>query len=449
MDRLQADYCVVGAGFAGLAAARRLQAAGKRVVLLEARDRVGGRVWNRTASDGTVVSVGGTWLGKGQDRMFALCREFGLNVYPQYDQGDTVMQLDGVNRRYGKMPKIGLGALASLGLAFWRLDRMVDRVPLDEPWKTSGAQALDAQTLGAWIASRWNVPSATAQKILRTTMTTLFCVDPSEVSLLGSLVLARGGGSFEYYVDSTITETHLVDGGVPELAIRLGASLGAALRLSSPARVIRQTGAGVEVVSDRLTAEAQRVIVAVPPSVASRIAYEPALPAAKALLLRRMVSGAIVRGITIYDEPFWRDSGLSGLSVAPDLAVPVALDQTPRSGKPGILSSYMLGPQAVKAAALEPDERRTRWLEALAARYGTKALSPRAHLETDWAAQEWSLGGMIAHFAPGVLTGYGQALREPAGRIHWAGSEYATDMHGLMEGAVRSGERAADQILSA
>ena len=134
MERLQADYCVVGAGFAGLAAARRLQRAGKLVVLLEARDRVGGRVWNRTASDGTVVSVGGTWLGKGQDRMFALCREFGMEVYSQYDQGDTVMHLDGANRRYRGIPKIGIGALASLGLAFWRLDRMMKRLPGDEPF---------------------------------------------------------------------------------------------------------------------------------------------------------------------------------------------------------------------------------------------------------------------------------------------------------------------------
>ncbi len=162
-----------------------------------------------------------------------------------------------------------------------------------------------------------------------------------------------------------------------------------------------------------------------------------------------MVSGSIVRGITIYDEPFWRNDGLSGMSVAPDLPVPVALDQSPRSGQPGILSSYMLGPQAVRAAALDPAERRDIWLRALAARYGAKALSPRAHLETDWAAQEWSLGGMIAHFAPGVLTNYGPALREPAGRIHWAGSECATEMHGLMEGAVRSGESAADQVVNA
>lgn len=448
MERLRTDYCVVGAGFAGLSAARRLRDRGKSVALLEARDRVGGRVWNRTAADGSVVSVGGTWLGKRQNRMFELCREFGMEVYPQYDRGDTVMHLDGANRRYRGYPKLNLFALASLGLAFWQLDRMVKRLPIDEPWKANGAKALDSQTLGAWIGSRLNVPSATARKLLHTTMTTLFCVDPDEVSLLGSMVLARGGGSFEYFVDSTITETHLVDGGVPELAVRLAAKLGDALHLSSPVRFIKQSSAGVEVISDRLTVDARRVIVAAPPYLASRIEYDPALPPAQTQLLRRMLSGSALRGITIYDEPFWRNDGLSGMSVAPDLPVPVALDQSPRSGRPGILSSYMFGPQAVRAAALDPAERRDIWLRALAARYGSKALSPRAHLETDWAAQEWSLGGMIAHFAPGVLTNFGQALREPAGRIHWAGTERATEMHGLMEGAVRSGESAADEVVA-
>jgi uncharacterized protein with GYD domain len=191
MKRLRTDYCVVGAGFAGLAAAWRLRDCGKSVTLVEARDRVGGRAWNRTAADGTVVSVGGTWLGKRQDRMFELCRELGVESYPQYDRGDTVMHLDGRNRRYRGNPKVDLFALASLGLAFWQLDRMVKRLPIDEPWKASGARKLDSQTLGAWFDSRWNVPSATARKLIRTTMTTLFCVDPNEVSLLGSLV-ARG-----------------------------------------------------------------------------------------------------------------------------------------------------------------------------------------------------------------------------------------------------------------
>ena len=447
MERLRTDYCVVGAGFAGLSAARRLRDRGKSVALLEARDRVGGRAWNRTATDGTVVSVGGTWLGKRQDRMFALCRELGLQVYPQYERGDTVMHLGGANRYQG-IPKVGLFALLSLGLAFWRLDRMVKRLPVDKPWEANGAQALDSATLGAWIASPWNVPSAAARKLLNTTMTTLFCVDPDEVSLLGSLVLARGGGSFEYYVDSTITETHLVEGGAPELAVRLAAELGDALHLSSPVRAIKQSDAGVEVFSDRLTVDARRVIVATPPLLASRIEYDPALPDAQSQLLRRMLSGSALRGITIYDEPFWRSEGLSGMSVAPDLPVPVALDQSPRSGNPGILSSYMFGPQAVRAATLDPAERRDIWLRASAVRYGPKALSPRAHLETDWAAEQWSLGGMIAHFAPGVLTNFGHALREPAGRIHWAGAERATEMHGLMEGAVRSGEAAAEDVLS-
>src|SRR6202163_2398212 len=213
---------------------------------------------------------------------------------------------------------------------------MVERLPIDEPWKASGARALDSQTLGAWFGSPWNVPSTMARKLINTTMTTLFCVDPDEVSLLGSLVLARGGGSFEYYVDSTITETHLVDGGAPELAVRLAGKLGDALHLSSPVRSIKQSSAGVEVFSDRLTVDARRVIVAAPPLLASRIEYNPALPAVQTQLLRRMLSGSAVRGITIYDEPFWRNDGLSGMSVAPDLPVPVALDQSPRSEKPGI-----------------------------------------------------------------------------------------------------------------
>jgi monoamine oxidase len=143
----------VGAGFAGLSAARRLRDRGKSIALLEARDRVGGRVWNRTAADGSVASVGGTWLRKRQDRMFELCREFGLEVYPQYDQGDTVMHLDGTNRRYQGPSKINITSLPSLGLAFWRLDRIVKRMVVDQPWKTRGATALDSHTLGARIAS--------------------------------------------------------------------------------------------------------------------------------------------------------------------------------------------------------------------------------------------------------------------------------------------------------
>jgi monoamine oxidase len=147
MERREADVCVVGAGFAGLAAARQLARAGREVVVLEVRDRVGGRVWNRELPEGTVVSAGGTWLGKGQERMFELCRELGLEVYPQYERGDQIVRLDGVNHRYrGTIPKVGPVALAALGVAFMRLNRMARRLPVDAPWQAWGP--------GRWMPAR-------------------------------------------------------------------------------------------------------------------------------------------------------------------------------------------------------------------------------------------------------------------------------------------------------
>ncbi|WP_328687223.1 FAD-dependent oxidoreductase [Streptomyces caniferus] len=450
MEQVRADVCVVGAGFAGLAAARRLVHAGHEVVVLEARDRVGGRVWNRELPDGTVVSAGGTWLGKGQDRMFQLCRELGLDVYPQYEQGDHLLRLEGVNHRYrGVLPATGKGTLLALGLALSRLQLMTRRLPADAPWRARRARTWDARTLGQWLADPRNVPSATARTLLRSSMHLLFCADPAEVSLLGALTLARGGGGFGYYTDSRRTESHLVDGGAPELARRMAEHLGERVHLSSPVQRIADDSTCARVESDSLTVRAQRVIVATPPVLAGRIRFDPALPTACGHLLQRVVPGAIIRVHTVYPQPFWRERHLSGQTLAPHSPVPLTIDQTPRTGQPGVLSSYAFSTAALHLGRLEPAERREVWLDALAERFGPRARHPEQYLETDWSAEQWSLGGMIGHFPPGTLTNYGSALREPVGRIHWASTESATRMHGLMEGAVRSGERAAHEALTA
>jgi monoamine oxidase len=161
-----------------------------------------------------------------------------------------------------------------------------------------------------------------------------------------------------------------------------------------------------------------------------------------------MVPGAAIRVITTYREPFWREDGLCGESADPRSPVVITIDQCPKGGTPGVLSSYAFGPPALHLATLPADRRRAAWLAELVERFGSAAGEPTGYLETDWSAEEWSLGGMISHFPPGALTTYGSALRAPVGRIHWAGAERATAMHGLIEGAVRSGERAAAEVLS-
>jgi monoamine oxidase len=446
---VEAHTCVVGAGFSGIAAARRLQDAGLDVCVLEARDRVGGRVWEREMDDGTPVSVGGTWIGKGQHRVLSLCQELGVKPYPQFDDGQILQRLHGKNRRYkGLIPPANPLALASIGLVLFRLDRLTKRMAKEQPWATPGARRLDSVTLASVIGSRWAVPSRTAREMLDAVFGLLFCVDPAQVSLLGSLVLAAGGGGFSYYMDANQTTTHLLDVGTSGLAARFAQPLGGRLELSCPVRRVRQLEGGVEVEADGVTVRARRVIIATPPLLASRIEYDPSLPEACANLLRSYAPGAVIRGIATYDEPFWRADGLTGETFAPGSPVRATVDQCPPDASPGILSGYAFGRDAIRLATVDPQERRRIWLDELAMRFGPRARSPNAFIDVDWSAEQWSLGGMLGYLPTGVLTAYGRALRQPVGRIHWTSTERAVEMHGLIEGAIRSGERAADEILA-
>jgi monoamine oxidase len=480
MEHLQADVCVVGAGFAGLAAARHLKKANKSVIVLEARDRVGGRVWDKTAKDGTVISVGGTWLGVHQTRMKQLVEEVGLTRYRQYigdvdpdDDpedplspafdclADSIFRLNGKSQRYkGMFVPVGDDALANLGIAFEELDELAKTLPLGTPWQAPHARELDAQTLGEWIASPENVPIEKAQMMLRASLGLLFSVDLAKVSLLGSMVLARGGNGngFAYYADASFTETHLIDGGgPPEVARRLGVQLGDSLRTSTPVRRIRHFDDHVEVYGDDVMVRASFVIITAPPILASQIEYDPMLPDEYTMLMEQMPSGLIVRGITVYEKPWWRDRGLSGFSVAPQSPITVSIDQCPKPvdddtpPSRGILSSYAIGAAALDLMKMDEESRRKLWVKELADRFEDPAYGPVPepidHNVTDWAAEEWSRGGMISHFPPGVLTTVGSALHQPHKHIYWAGTERATAMHGLMEGAVRSGEQAAEAII--
>lgn len=449
MARIEADFCIVGAGFAGLAAAYKLKQAGKSVAVLEARDRVGGKVFTKVLSDDTHINMGGTWLGDGHTRIHALAKEMGLETYRQYVDGDNVLILDGTVQRYsGTIPSVNPLALVDVGLAIQTLDSMASEVPLYAPWDAEKAREWDSTTIGAWIDSRWNATTDTAQKLLRLIFAEMHFCDPAEVSLLHALHYVHACKSIEW-VGATIggaQQDHVV-GGTHGIAERIAAKLGDAVHLRSPVHRVAQNAGGVEVAADGTTVSARCVIITLPLILAGRLDYDPQLPDLRTQLMDRSPQGQGYKWHAVYPEPFWRADGLTGFGLDVDGPPEGSIDCTPREGKPGVVGAFAFGPSARKLATVSPEQRRTVCLDGLVKRFGPKAAKPLHFVEMDWVAEKYSRGDMIAHWAPGVLTGFGRALREPCGRIHWAGTETATHWHCSIEGAVRSGERAADEVL--
>jgi monoamine oxidase len=356
------------------------------------------------------------------------------------------------------VPPIGDDALSSLGAGFEQLAELTETVSkhIDRPWETPNAYALDSQTLGEWIDSSDNVPSEKARIMLRAALTTIFTGDPNAVSLLSSMLLGCGGGEegLNYYIDSSLTETHLVDQGAPEVARRMGVALGDALHLSTPVRQIVHGDDGVVVFSDAVTVRAKYVIVAMPPAVASQIQFDPPLPTAHTQLMRKMTPNAVWKFVAVYDTAFWREKGLTGQTTAPQSIIPVTIDASPKpleeGGDPpyGELAFFATGKDTVTLEEMSPEERKATVMRELVERFDDEqAGNPRGFCETNWTTEEWSFGGMYSTCAPGALTAFGTGLREPVGRIYWASAERATLMHGLMEGAVRSGEEQARDII--
>ncbi len=445
----ESDVVIVGAGVAGLIAARRLAEAGARVTVLEARERVGGRTLNGSVA-GAVVELGGQWVGPGQDRVLALIAELGLETFPTHDEGSNVIEWRGRVRRYtGTIPR-GLGArvLLDLELLRRRLARAAARIDPARPWEGAAARRLDAQTLASWLDLNARTPAA--RHLVRVAARTVWGAELEDLGMLGVLSVVASAGSFDALVDvAGGAQQDRVAGGSQRIALELASALGDRVVTAAPVARVAQRAERLTVTGPAGEHGARRVILAVPPRHATALELDPPLPEGHRRLRERMPGGSLWKVAAAYDEPFWRSDGLSGEGLRDRGPVTLTYDNSPPAGSPGVLLGFVGGADAGPFGALSAGERREAALRCFASLFGRAALDPVDYAEQGWAPERWSLGGPVSMPVPGAVSAHGPALREPVGRVHWAGAECSPIWCGYLDGAVRSGERAAAEVLAA
>lgn len=440
------DVVIVGAGLAGLTAARDLEHLGARVCVLEARDRVGGRTLSRTIG-GATFDVGGQWLGPTQDRVAALAARLGSRTFPTYTQGKKVLDLDGRVSTYRKaIPSLPLPNLLDLHSSLRKLDRMMRRVPLHNPAAARGARQLDGMSVETF--KHRHVRTRAVHKVLDVAIRTIFGAEAAELSVLHFLFYLRSGGGLLSLAEirGGAQQDRFV-AGAQSLALGLAAGLESPVQLSAPVRRIAQDAGGLLVTSDRGQVRARYAVVAIPPPLQAGIAFEPGLPAARAQLLQRAPMGSTVKLLLTYQRPFWRTRGFSGEVVCTSGApITAVFDNTSHDNGQPCLVVFVVGRAARTWSNRSESDRRRDVLSQLARWFGDEALEPVELVEMDWNAEPFTGGCPVGIMPPGVLTGFGITLRQPVGRVHWAGTETATEWNGYMEGALESGERAAREV---
>jgi len=453
----RADVVVVGAGLSGLQAATDVAAKGKSVIVVEARDRVGGRTLNHHLGGGKVVEIGGQWVGPTQTKLLALAKDLGVKTFKTYNEGNYVYYRNGVATPYsaggpaGAIPPDPEG-VADAFTAILKMNQMAATLDVEKPWAASSALEWDSQTFETWKLA--NAATPNGQFLLDVGIEAVWAAEPRDVSLLhvlfyiASATDGKAAPDFQRLINTAGgAQESRFEGGSQLISIKLAEGLGKRVVLSAPVRRITQHRTSVDVITDKGTFTAKQVIVTGPPAVTAYIDYDPILPAQRAQLLQRFPQGNAIKCEAFYDKPFWRDKGLAGQIVSDAEPVRVTFDNSPPDGSPGIMLGFIEGAFARKWAKKPKAERRAAVLKNFATYFGDEALKPKAYIEKDWSAEAWTRGCYVGFTGPGVLTDFGEAIRTPVGRIKWAGAETATYWNGYMDGALRSGTRAAGEVL--
>jgi monoamine oxidase len=444
--QLDTDVVVIGAGLSGLTAAYELSAKGTSVVVVEARDRVGGRTLNGDVGRGKKGELGGQSVGVSHRAVIDLASSLGIDVFRAHFEGEHLFHSNGQLARFtGELPQLGSEDMAHVDDVVRRLEDMVAEVSPERPWQAKAAREKDSVTFKTWLDDV--VGSSVVQEFLGGFFADVWARPLGEVSLLGALfTISCAGGTVDALVGRESTMSHRFVGGSQEVSLRLAHKLRDHLVLESPVRSIRWEEGAVHVeAAGEQTVSARHAIVALPIPLTDRIAFDPPLPPERALLQQKSSMGPAMKVLVSFDEPFWRAQGLSGHAMSDELPM-VVFDNSPPDGDPGVLMAWILGDSALQLGSKGLNDRRQSALDVLEQYFGPEVRAATRYIDQSWTHDQWARGGWYATFAPGSLSAYGHTLRDPIGPLHWAGTETGTFMLGHMEGAVRAGQRVASEI---
>ena len=447
-QELSRDVVVVGAGAAGLTAANELRKAGLSVAVLEARDRVGGRLWTDVI-DGAMLEIGGQWVSPDQDALIQTIAELGLETFSRYREGDSVyVGPDGQAKRFtGEMFPVSAETEKVIAEVTERLDAMVAEIDPDRPWAHPKAAEWDAISWDAWL--RAQTDDEAVRNLAFATGSAMLTKPTHAFSLLQSLLMAASAGSYSHLVDADFILDKRVVGGLQQVPLLLAERLGDDVLLSQPVRTLEWGDNGVVATTDSVVVSARYAILAHAPVLYSRISFVPALPRRQHQLHQHLSMGFVIKVHAVYDRPFWREQGLSGTAFSPYALSHEAYDNTNHGDERGTLVGFVSDQNADGVFELSAEERKERILESLSHYYGPEAKNPVVYYESDWGSEEWTRGAYAASFDLGGLHRYGKDLREPVGPIHFACSDMAGAGYQHVDGAIRMGRLAASQIVEA
>lgn len=442
------DTVIIGGGIAGLTAARELKRKGQNIILLEARERVGGRLYT-TAWHDAWADLGGQWVGPTQHNVLAMLEEYKIETFPTFDDGDTVLVWRGKRRQYsGTIPRINPLVLLDYAQALSRFEKAAFKVPLDTPWQAPNAERLDGQTFEDWIER--NVKLKATKDLFHLYCMAVFSAQPRDISALHAMFYSHAGGGVEHLaaVANGAQEKRVV-GGTMQLCQAIANELGDdVIRFNSPVRAVEQDKEGVTVYCEGEAYKAAHVVIAIPPTLTHKIEFTPALPVRRQQLVQRTPMGSVIKAMARFDKPFWREQGLNGQMAADLGPVRVMFDNSPPDGRWGVLVGFFEGSDAREYSEMPIEQRKQGFLESAARAFGPDALKANDYIDQDWSGERWSGGCYGTLFGPGVWTEFGPALSQAVDRIHWAGADIAGEWNGYIDGAIETGFRAAREVLA-